>query len=260
MKDTALIQNATQPAIKTQALCKKFGAFVATDNVDFTMMPGDRRALIGPNGAGKTTFLNLLTGQIAPTSGSVSLNGVDVSRVPMHKRVKNGIVRTFQLNTLLRESTVLENVQLAVLEHNNVGGKLFGGAGAQRHAAELAMDILEQLAMANYAGHRISDLAYGRQRLVEIAIALALEPKVLLLDEPAAGVPPADSHLVMDVIAALPAHIAVLIIEHDMKLVFRFAQRINVLVQGRMLLEGTPAEIANDSTVREVYLGKATHG
>jgi branched-chain amino acid transport system ATP-binding protein len=246
--------------IETRGLRRQYGSFVATDNVNFSMKAGERRALIGPNGAGKTTFLNLLTGQIPPSGGSVWLNGVDVSKIPMHRRVRRGIARTFQLNTLLRESTALENVQLAVLEHQGLGGRLFGGAAAQRHAAEVAMDILVKLGMAVHAGHRISDLAYGRQRLVEIAIALALQPKVLLLDEPAAGVPPADSHLVMDMIAGLPDSIAVLIIEHDMKLVFRFAHRINVLVQGRMLTEGTPAEIAADPQVREVYLGKAHHG
>lgn len=249
----------TEPIIHTQNLVRKYGAFVATDNVTFSMRAGERRALIGPNGAGKTTFLNLLTGQVMPTSGSVWLAGEDISKVPMHHRVRSGIVRTFQLNTLLRESSVLENVQLAVLERRGVGSRMFGGAREQREAAEVAMDILKRLGMASHAGSRISALAYGRQRLVEIAIALALEPKVLLLDEPAAGVPPADSHLVMDTIASLPGDIAVLIIEHDMKLVFRFAQQISVLVRGRLLTEGTPAEIAADPQVREVYLGKAHH-
>lgn len=249
-----------QAVIETRGLRRQYGAFVATDNVDFSMKAGERRALIGPNGAGKTTFLNLLTGQVRPTTGTVWLNGVDVTQVPMHRRVRRGIARTFQLNTLLRESTVLENVQLAVLEHRGLGGRLFGGASAQRDAAEAAMDILGKLGMSEHAGRRVSELAYGRQRLVEIAIALALQPKVLLLDEPAAGVPPADSHLVLDMIAGLPDSIAVLIIEHDMKLVFRFAQRISVLVQGRILTEGSPAEIKSDPRVREVYLGKAHHG
>jgi branched-chain amino acid transport system ATP-binding protein len=250
----------TQPVIQTKGLRRTYGAFVATDNVDFSLMAGERRALIGPNGAGKTTFLNLLTGQVTPTSGSVWLGGDDVSKVPMHRRVRRGVARTFQLNTLLRESSVLENVQLAVLEQRGLGGRLFGGRGAQREAAEKAMELLQKLSMSSHAARRVAELPYGRQRLVEIAIALALQPKVLLLDEPAAGVPPADSHLVMDTIAQLPGDIAVLIIEHDMKLVFRFAQRISVLVRGRMLAEGTPAEIAKDPQVREVYLGRSHHG
>ncbi len=249
----------TQPIIQTKQLVRRYGGFIATDNVDFSMMPGERRALIGPNGAGKTTFLNLLTGQVTPSSGSVWLTGEDVSKVAMHHRVRHGVVRTFQLNTLLRESSVLENVQLAVLEQRGVGARMFGGAREQREAAEEAMGILQKLGMEAHAGDRISELAYGRQRLVEIAIALALKPKVLLLDEPAAGVPPADSHLVMDTIASLPSDIAVLIIEHDMKLVFRFAQQISVLVRGQILTEGTPAEIAANPQVREVYLGKTRH-
>ena len=155
---------------------------------------------------------------------------------------------------------MLENVQLAVLERRGFGGRLLGGAAHQRRAAEAALGVLESLGVAAYAGQVVAGLPYGRQRLVEVAIALALQPTVLLLDEPAAGVPPADSHLMLDVLASLPANIAVLIIEHDMKLVFRFAERISVLVQGRLLAEGTPAEIAADPRVREVYLGKRGHG
>jgi branched-chain amino acid transport system ATP-binding protein len=243
-----------QPVMQTQGLHRRYGSFVATDNVEFSI-----RALIGPNGAGKSTRLNLLTGLISPSEGSIWLSGQDVTALPMHRRVKKGIARTFQVNQLLHESTVLENVQLAVLEHRGQGSRMFGGGAAQREAAEVAMGILEKLGMATHAGRRTGDMAYGRQRLVEIALALALEPKVLLLDEPAAGVPPADSHLVFDMIAGLPDSIAVLIVEHDMKLVFRFAQRISVLVQGRILTEGTPSEIAEDPKVREVYLGKAGH-
>jgi branched-chain amino acid transport system ATP-binding protein len=250
----------TETVLETRGLSRKFGALAVTDNVDFVLRAGERRALIGPNGAGKTTFLNLLTGRIAPSAGTIHLGGADVTGMPMHRRVRRGLARTFQLNTLLREATVLENVQLAVLEHGGVGWRLFGGAAVQRRAAEAAYAVLESLGIAGQAGDVIAALPYGRQRLVEVAIALALQPSVLLLDEPAAGVPAGDSHLMMDVIAGLPAQIAVLIIEHDMKLVFRFAQRISVLVQGRILTEGTPAEIAADPTVREVYLGKRVHG
>ena len=250
----------TEAVLETRGLSRRFGALAVTDNVDFVLRAGERRALIGPNGAGKTTFLNLLTGRIAPSAGTIHLGGVDVTGMPMHRRVRRGLARTFQLNTLLREATVLENVQLAVLEHAGSGWRLFGGALLQRRAAEAAYAVLESLGIAGQAGDVIAALPYGRQRLVEVAIALALQPSVLLLDEPAAGVPAGDSHLMMDVIAGLPAHIAVLIIEHDMKLVFRFAQRISVLVQGRILTEGTPPEIAADPMVREVYLGKRVHG
>ena len=250
----------SQTVLQTRALNRRFGSLVVADNIDFALRKGERRALIGPNGAGKTTFVNLLTGQLKPSSGNVLLNGEDITALPVQHRVRRGLARTFQINTLLRDMTVLEGVQLAVLEHWHEGARLFGGRAAQRRAAEVAYTLLEQLRLDHHAGHCVSALAYGRQRLVEVAIALAMEPSVLLLDEPAAGVPPADSHLVLDLIAGLPAHISVLIIEHDMKLVFRFAERISVLVQGRLLTEGTPSDIAADPMVREVYLGTRHHG
>jgi branched-chain amino acid transport system ATP-binding protein len=248
-----------RPALEAKGLSRSFGALQVAQNINFALKPGARHALIGPNGAGKTTFINLLTGRIAPSSGTVLLNGSDITSLPVYKRVKCGLARTFQLNTLLRSLTILENVQLAVLERKGKGGMLMGGAAAQREAAEIAFNLLEHLRLAEQAHVSVNQLAYGRQRLVEIAIGLAMEPSVLLLDEPAAGVPPADSHLVFDTIAALPDKIAVLIIEHDMKLVFRFAERISVLVQGQILREGTPEEIAADEMVREVYLGNRKH-
>jgi branched-chain amino acid transport system ATP-binding protein len=247
------------PALETRGLTKTFGSLVVAGGIDFRLKPGARHALIGPNGAGKTTFLNLLTGQTAPAAGSVWLAGAEVTGLSTHQRVRQGLARTFQINALLRDTTVLENVQLAVLERWRCGARLLGGRGAQRRAAEAAFDILERLRLDAFAGTRVGLLPYGRQRLVEIAIALALEPRVLLLDEPAAGVPPGDSHLVFDLLAALPADISILIIEHDMKLVFRFAERISVLVAGRVLTEGTPGEIAADPRVRDVYLG-TRHG
>ena len=250
----------TQAVLEACGLHKNYGSLAVTADVNFALLPGARHALIGPNGAGKTTLLNLLTGQVPPTAGRILLDNQDITPLPVHERVRRGLARTFQINTLLREMTVLEGVQLAVLEHWRDGHRLFTGAAQQRRAAEKAYDLLERLRLADHALHRVSALPYGRQRLIEIAIALAMEPRVLLLDEPAAGVPPADSHLVMDVIAGLPEDISVLIIEHDMKLVFRFARRISVLVQGRLLTEGTPAEIAENPLVREVYLGTRRHG
>lgn len=246
-------------ALETRGLNKAFGSIVVAADINFTLRPGERHALIGPNGAGKTTFLNLLTGQVWPTAGTVWLSGVDVTPLKVHERVRRGIARTFQINTLLRDISVLENVQLAVLENWGEGARWIGGGAVQRRAAEAAFELLQTLHLESYASDRVGALAYGRQRLVEIAIALALRPKVLLLDEPAAGVPPADSHLVLDVIADLATTLGVLIIEHDMKLVFRFADRISVLVQGRVLAEGTPNEIAENAHVREVYLGKRRH-
>lgn len=245
--------------LETKGLNKKFGAIEVAGDINFSLARGARHALIGPNGAGKTTFVNLLTGRLAPSSGRIFLNGQDVTPLPTHQRVHLGLARTFQINTLLKGLTVLENVQLAVLERHQQGEAVLTGVAAQKEAAEAAYDLLDRLRLADDALNTVVQLPYGRQRLVEVAVALALEPSVLLLDEPAAGVPPADSHRMFDLIEALPESIAVLIIEHDMKLVFRFARRISVLVQGRLLKEGAPAEILADPVVREVYLGHRAH-
>jgi branched-chain amino acid transport system ATP-binding protein len=245
--------------LETKGLNKKFGAIEVAGDINFSLVRGARHALIGPNGAGKTTFVNLLTGRIPPSSGSIFLNGEDVTHLATDRRVRLGLARTFQINTLLKGLTVLENVQLAVLECRQRGAAMLLGTAAQKEAAEAAYDLLDRLRLADDALSTVVQLPYGRQRLVEVAVALALEPSVLLLDEPAAGVPPADSHRMFDLIEALPESIAVLIIEHDMKLVFRFARRISVLVQGRLLKEGAPAEILTDPLVREVYLGHRAH-
>jgi branched-chain amino acid transport system ATP-binding protein len=248
-----------QPALETRNLNRRFGSIEVASNIDFRLERGARHALIGPNGAGKTTFVNLLTGQVKPSSGAIYLNGHEVTALSTDRRVRLGLARTFQINALLKGLTVLENVQLAVLERRSQGNILFFGRSKQVAAAEAAYALLQRLQLADVALHRVSELPYGRQRLVEVAIGLALEPDVLLLDEPAAGVTPADSDRMFELIESLPASIAVLIIEHDMKLVFRFAKRITVLVQGKVLVEGPPEEIPDDQRVRDVYLGNRTH-
>ncbi|HEY5210955.1 MAG TPA: ABC transporter ATP-binding protein [Stellaceae bacterium] len=244
------------PALETRGLARSFGALAVTRAVDFRLEAGARRALIGPNGAGKTTFVNLVTGALRPSGGRIFLGGSDVTGLPQAQRVRRGLARTFQINTLFRGLSVLENVCLAIGEHRGTGGRLFRPAGSHRDVLLSAYALLEKLRLADDAGRLVRELPYGRQRLVEIAVALGLEPKVLLLDEPAAGVPSAESGIIIDVIESLPAELALLIIEHDMDLVFRLARRITVLVQGAILLEGTPQEIAADPRVREVYLGE----
>ena len=242
--------------LETRALCKSFGALTVADNIEFRLEQGARHALIGPNGAGKTTFVNMLTGRLAPTSGSVVLGGEDITRLAQAARVKRGVGRTFQINTLFKDLTVLDNVALGIAERLGVAGRLWRPASAYRSVRDEAMALLESLGIAADAALRVVDLPYGKQRLVEIAIALGLKPKVLLLDEPAAGVPSLESERILEVLDRLPAEIAILIIEHDMDLVFRVARRITVLVQGQVLLEGTPQEIAADRRVHEVYLGE----
>ena len=246
--------------LELRDLHKNFGALQVARNVNFRLEAGARHALIGPNGAGKTTLVNLITGVLKPSGGTVLLAGHDISRLSQADRVKHGIARTFQINTLFRGLTVIENVYLAVSEHAGIAGSFFRPVSARPDIVEAAMAVLETLQLASDANKQVRQLPYGRQRLVELAIALALEPHVLLLDEPAAGVPSAESHIILDAIDGLPKDIAVLIIEHDMDVVFRFAQHITVLVSGAILVQGTPQEIANDPQVKAVYLGEATHG
>ena len=242
--------------LETRNLCKSFGALTVADKIDFKLEAGARHALIGPNGAGKTTFVNLLTGRLAPSSGKVFLGGEDVTGLAQSGRVKRGLGRTFQINTLFRDMSVLDNVAVGVAERHGVAGGFWRPASAQRAVRDEAMELLAKLGVSDEAGRRVLDLPYGKQRLVEIAIALGLKPKVLLLDEPAAGVPSLESERILDALDSLPKEIAILIIEHDMDLVFRFAQRITVLVQGEVLCEGTPKEIADDVRVHQVYLGE----
>jgi branched-chain amino acid transport system ATP-binding protein len=247
-------------ALQTEKLCKSFGALTVADNIDFRLAPGARHALIGPNGAGKTTFVNMLTGAIAPTSGKIFLNEQDVTRTSQAARVRLGLGRTFQITTLFRSLPVLDNVALAVAERTGIAKRMWRSASSCKDIVAESLDLLGVLGLADDAATAAQDLPYGKQRLLEIAVTLGLKPRVLLLDEPAAGVPSHDSGKVLQQLEKLSSEIAVLIIEHDMDLVFRFAQRITVLVQGQVLVEGTPGEIAADKRVRDVYLGEATHG
>jgi len=249
----------TAPALETRRLSKSFGALMVADAVDFRLESGARHALIGPNGAGKTSFLDLVTGALSPTAGHILLDGAEITRLPQAARVKRGLVRTFQITALFRGLSVLENVTLAVCERLGVGGDWWRPAGAHRAAIEESFALIEHLGLADDALRPVATLAYGRQRLTEIAVALGLAPRVLLLDEPAAGVPSAESSIILDIVEQLPQDIAMLIIEHDMDLVFRLARKITVLVQGGVLVEGAPAEIARDERVREVYLGERHH-
>ncbi len=247
---------ADAPALETRGLCKSFGALAVASDIDFRLERGARHALIGPNGAGKTTFINLVTGRFPPSAGQIFLGDADVTALAPAQRVKLGLARTFQINTLFRGLTVLENVCMATSERLGRAGDLFRPAGSRPEVIDGAYAALERLGLADDAARLVRELPYGRQRLVEIAVALSLEPEVLLLDEPAAGVPSTESGIIVDVIESLSPDIAMLIIEHDMELVFRLARRITVLVQGKVLVVGTPQEIAADPRVREVYLGE----
>ena len=245
--------------LETRKLCKSFGALTVAENIDFRLETGARHALIGPNGAGKTTFVNMLTGRRAPSSGRILLGGEDITALRQAARVKRGLGRTFQINTLFRSLLVVDNVALGIAERRGVASRRWRPASSFRDVRDESMGLLAMLGLADDAASPLLDLPYGKQRLVEIAIALGLRPKVLLLDEPAAGVPSVESERILKALDALPADIAILFIEHDMDLVFRFAQRITVLVQGEILVEGTPPEIAANRRVHEVYLGEQRH-
>ncbi len=236
-------------------LNKAFGGIVVAKDLNISLPPGARTALIGPNGAGKTTFSNLITGILEPTSGEIMLDGRDIGGLQEAERVKAGIAKTFQITTLFKALTVRENIRLAILERENKTNRWSVRAGAWRDIEEEIETQLEAFDLRAVADRPVAELAYGQQRLVEMAMTLALKPRILILDEPAAGVPSSDSHLITGAIERLPADLSVLIIEHDMKLVFRVARSIIVLVNGSILTEGAPDEIASNSEVRELYLG-----
>jgi branched-chain amino acid transport system ATP-binding protein len=244
------------PALDTIQLVKSFGGIIATNNVTFRLERGARHALIGPNGAGKTTFVNLLTGVLTPTSGSVRFEGKDITRLRPEERVRLGLVRTFQINQLFPSMTPLEALTLAVSERLRLGVQAWRSLHGAREVSLGVAQIAAQFDLVGVLDRPTSALAYGKQRLLEIALAFACKPRVLLLDEPAAGVPEDEREEILTAVARLPRGVSVILIEHDMDLVFRFATRISVLVDGALLMEGTPGEVSSDPRVRAVYLGE----
>lgn len=244
-----------ETVLETSAISKKFGSLEVARDVSIALPRGARHALIGPNGAGKTTLINLITGQVKPDSGRITLEGMDITGLPVAARVRRGLTRTFQINTLFPDLTPIEAVTLAVCEREEISSQFWRPLTAQTAAIDEAFGILKQLRLADVATQTTRHLAYGQQRLLEIALALATKPKVLLLDEPAAGVPKDESAMLFNVISALPEDMTILFIEHDMSIVFRFATQIIVLVSGGVLVEAPPDEVRNDERVREVYLG-----
>jgi ABC-type branched-subunit amino acid transport system ATPase component len=251
---------ATQPILQTIGLHKRFGGLVATNDVSLALAPGARHALIGPNGAGKTTFVNLLTGVLTPSAGRILLDGADITRDSPHARVRRGLARTFQINQLFAELTPLEAVCLAIGERERKGWSMLRPLAAHTAVVDEAAELLARFRLADVMDRRTGELPYGRQRLLEIALAIAVRPRVLLLDEPAAGVPEDGRREILDIVKSLPGDVSVLLIEHDMDLVFAFADRISVLVAGGLLVEGTVAEVGADPRVRTAYLGEDADG
>jgi branched-chain amino acid transport system ATP-binding protein len=247
--------------LSVSGLSKSFGGFAAVVDVSLTLPDGARTALIGPNGAGKTTVVNLITGVLSPNAGRVELQGIDVTTASAAVRVKAGMARTFQISKLFKDLTVEENVRVAVQLRRGMGMSVWSPTTALEEALAEIKAVLTDLQLTKLASRKVGAMSLGQQRLVELALALALKPGVLLLDEPAAGVPKGESGIILDAVERLPGDLAVLLIEHEMDLVFRFARRIIVLANGRPLAEGSPQEIAADDRVRQVYFGKgAIHG
>ena len=242
--------------LETIRLAKRFNGIIASDNVSLQIKKGARHALIGPNGAGKTTLINLLTGVLRSTSGQIMLDGKDIGELPTYKRVQLGIVRTFQINQLFSDLTPLETIGLAVSERRGQGLDWWRVVGSRSDLVTEVVEILERFHLADVIDMRTAELPYGKQRLLEIAVAIACRPRVLLLDEPAAGVPEDERHEILSAVAALPSDVSILLIEHDMDIVFSFADRISVLVNGALFVEGTPEEVARDPRVKAVYLGE----
>jgi ABC-type branched-subunit amino acid transport system ATPase component len=243
-------------ALETIDLTKRFAGIVATSNVSLQIARGARHALIGPNGAGKTTLINLLTGVQRPSSGRIVFDGEDIGNFPTHKRVGLGIVRTFQINQLFGDLTPLETIGLAVSERRGQGLDWWRIVGSRPDLVTEVVEILERFHLSDAMNTRAGILPYGKQRLLEIAVAIACRPRVLLLDEPAAGVPEEERHEILSAVASLPTDVTVLLIEHDMDIVFAFADRISVLVNGALFVEGNPEEVARDPRVKAVYLGE----
>ncbi len=246
---------ASTPMLETRGLCRSFGALAVTRDVSLSLAPGARHALIGPNGAGKSTFVNLLAGRLREDAGDIYLAGERINGMPVHERVRRGLVRTFQVNALFAELTPLDSVALALCQVQGRALSFLNVRNVHAQAVDEAAEILRQVGLLAQARETTRYMAYGHQRLLEIALALACRPKVLLLDEPAAGVPAAESRRLFEALDELPQDLAILLIEHDMKLVFKFASRISVLAEGALLAEGTPDEIAQDPRVRATYLG-----
>jgi len=246
--------------LATRSLVKRFGGLAATNDVTLAVERGARHALIGPNGAGKTTLINLLTGVLEPTSGTITLDGDDITSLAAHLRVRRGVVRTFQINQLFNALTPLSSLALAVSVHQAKRTRWWRALGADAAIAAECEVLLARFRLADVIDQPVHSLAYGKRRLLEIAMAFACRPRVLLLDEPVAGVPEGERQEIFETIDALPADVSILLIEHDMDLVFNFAKTVTVLVNGAVFAEGDVATISRDPRVKAVYLGEGDEG
>ncbi len=246
----------SQPALRVQGLVKRYGGIVATDHVDLTVDPHEIHALIGPNGAGKTTLVHQLAGSLRSDGGRVECFGRDVTRMPMHQRVLGGVARSHQITNVFGSYTVLHNVLLAVQARSGSSFRFTGSPFEEDDLIRQARAVIERVQLKGRDEVLVQALSYGDQRRVEIALALATNPKLLLLDEPLAGMGPADAAQMVELIRSLKSDAAIVLVEHDMGAVFQLADRITVLVYGKVIASGTPQEIRSSEAVRSAYLGE----
>lgn len=247
-------------ALEIRDLVKRFGGLAATDGLSLAVTAGELHALIGPNGAGKTTLIGQLSGELRPDAGTIRFRERDVTRLPAHRRASMGLARSFQITSLFPSFTVLDNVAMAVQAHAGHSFRFWKDAGRDRRLGDAAHAVLERVGLAARADAYASDLAHGEARQLELAMALAGDPALLLLDEPMAGCGPEESARMVELLRSLKGMVTILLVEHDMDAVFALADRITVLVRGRALATGTPAAIRSDPAVREAYLGEEGTG
>lgn len=234
---------------------RRYAGFNALDDVNFTLAAGERRALIGPNGAGKSTLFDILGGQREPSAGTISFDGRDITKMPAHERALNGLARTFQRNNLCQGLSVLENVRLSVQAHSRAKHDALRHARRHGDLIERAHQVLENLSLSSLASHRAGELSYGDQRKLEIAMAIAGDPRVLMVDEPTAGMSPAETAEMIAVIQKMPRTMSLLIVEHDMDVVAALADRTTVLQNGVVIAEGDWDEVRNSEVVQRAYIG-----
>jgi len=245
-----------EPLLRVEKLVRRFGGIVATDNVSLDVSSGELHAIIGPNGAGKTTLISQLTGQLLPHSGTISLAGADITRVPAYRRSALGLARSFQITSLLLDFTALDNVALAAQAHDGHSFYFWSDARNESQLRGAALAALVRVGLGNRADTLVSKLSHGEQRELELAVALATKPQVLLLDEPMAGLGITESARMVKLLQELRREVTIVLVEHDMDAVFALADRITVLVYGRVIASGAPAAIRNNEEVRRAYLGE----
>jgi branched-chain amino acid transport system ATP-binding protein len=244
------------PLLRVEKLVRRFGGIVATDNVSLDVARGELHAIIGPNGAGKTTLISQLTGQLLPHSGAIRLAGADITRVPAYRRSALGLARSFQITSLLSDFTALDNVALAAQAHDGHSFRFWGNARKESGLRNTALSALDRVGLGRRADTPVSQLSHGEQRELELAVALATSPQVLLLDEPMAGLGITESARMVKLLQELRREVTIVLVEHDMDAVFALADRISVLVYGRVIASGQPSEIRQNEEVKRAYLGE----